>query len=310
MTTRAPRPCRTHRLAGDQPTSALGPVTGALFAALLAGCASAGGCNSARFTSERSTRLTAAAESSLRIENQVGDVRVVADPTASEVTMELTLIGKGSTQARAEEALAEITYAVQDPAGDTGVTATAKHPTNGGGWHGKQWEVRWVVTAPPGVKIEISDDVGDVTVVGFERGASVSTDVGDVRVMGVLGGVTVKTDVGDALVNAAGPVEVVTQVGDVNLELIGESASIRAESDVGDVHVVVPTAWSGSVSGGSDVGGVSTSIPGLSARREEHGSGSKVSGTIGAGGATARATLKADVGSITIEQREVKRVMN
>lgn len=298
---------RAHALSNDKPAHALGPVTGAIFAALLAGCASAGGCESAKFSSERTTKMTAAAESSLRIENQVGDIKVVADPAATQVTLELTLIGKGSTQAKAEEALNEIVYTVTDPPGDTGVTAVAKHPTNSG-WNNKQWEVRWVVTAPPTVKIDVDDAVGKVTVVGFERGASVSTDVGDVRVSGVMGGVNVRVDVGDAVVNAQGPATVITNVGDVSVEMIGEPAEVRAEADVGDVHLVVSPAWSGKVTGGSDVGSVRTSVPGLSARSAEYGSGSKVSGVIGAG--VANATLKADVGSITIEQREVQRVMN
>ncbi|MFM9958866.1 MAG: hypothetical protein ACKVZJ_12410 [Phycisphaerales bacterium] len=289
----------------------LGPVTGALFATLLAGCASAGGCESAKFTSERTSKLTAAAESSFRIENQVGDVKVVADPSATEVTMELTFIGKGATQAKADEALNEINFAVTDPPGDTGVTARAKHPTNSG-WNNKQWEVRWVVTAPPGVKIEVTDDVGEVTVVGFNNGANVSTDVGDVRIVGVMGGVTVKTEVGDATVNAQGPATVTTNVGDVRLELIGPPGAadaFKAQSDVGNVHVIVPTAWSGNVTGGSDVGSVKTSIPGL-ATRGDSGSGARLAGRIGSGASSTSATIKADVGSITIEQRDVARATN
>lgn len=291
--------------------SSLGPITGAIFASLLmTGCAvGASGCDEAKYTATSTKTLTAAAESSLRIENMVGDVKVVADPAATGVTMELTLIGKGSTQTKADEALREIILDVNDPAGDTGVTASAKHPS-AGGWNGKNWEVKWVVTAPPSVKIDVSDDVGNVTVVGFERGAKVATDVGDVKVSGVLGGVVARADVGNAVVNAQGPAEVTTNVGNVRLELLGESTNVRASADVGNVHLVVSPQWNGKVKGKSDVGGVTSVVPGLSARADM-GGGGEISGTVGTGapgGATA--TLTADVGSITIEQRAVTRATN
>jgi hypothetical protein len=297
------------RNANPSHASTLGPVTGAIFASLMmTGCAvGAGGCNEAKFTAQQTRTLTASAESSLRIENMVGDVKVVADPAASGVTMELTLIGKGTSQAKADEALRDIELNVNDPAGDTGVTATAKHPSNGGGWSGKQWEVRWVVTAPPSVKIDVDDDVGNITIVGFERGAKVSTDVGDVKVSGVMGGVVARTDVGNAVVNAQGPADVTTNVGNVRLELMGESSNIRASADVGSIHLVMPPEWAGKVTGKSDVGEVKTVVPGL-ATKSDMGGGGRVSGNVGSGSSSA--TLSADVGSITIEQREVKRALN
>lgn len=288
--------------------SSLGPITGAIFASLMmTGCAvGAGGCEEAKYSSKSTKTLTAAAESSLRIENMVGDVKVVADPSATGVTMELTLIGKGTTQAKADEALREIVLDLNDPAGDTGVTASAKHPSNGG-WNGKNWEVKWVVTAPPSVKIDVDDDVGSVTVVGFERGAKVKTDVGDIKISGVMGGVVARADVGNAVVNAQGPAEVSSDVGNVKIELIGESHNVRATADVGNVHLVVSPGWNGKVKGKSDVGGVTSVVPGLSARADM-GGGGEISGTVGNGGATA--TLSADVGSITVEQRAVERAVN
>jgi len=296
------------RNANPSLTTRLGPVTSAIFSSMLmTGCAvGTGGCNDAKFSSQRSQILTAAAESSLRIENSVGDIKVVADPAATGVTMELTLIGKGSSQQKADEALNEIFLDINDPAGDTGVTATARHPSHSG-WSGKQWEVRWVVTAPPSVKIDINDDVGSVTIVGFERGAKVHTDVGDVRISGVMGGVTVRTDVGNAVINAQGPADISTDVGNVRIELLDDSRPIKVTADVGNVHIVVPPTWGGTVKGTTDIGGLNSGVPGLNISPDRSGGG-RISGAIGSG--TATAELRSDVGSITIEQREVARATN
>jgi len=298
------------RNANPSLTSRLGPVTSAIFSSMLmTGCAvGTGGCNDAKFTSQRSQTLTAAAESSFRIENSVGDIKVVSDPGATNVTMELTFIGKGSTQQKADEALSEITLNINDPEGDTGVTATARHPSHSG-WSGKQWQVRWVVTAPPSVRIDINDDVGDITVVGFDRGVKVSTDVGDVRISGVMGGVTVRTDVGNAVINAQGPADISTDVGNVRIELLADSQPVKVSTDVGNVHIVVPPSWAGTVKGSADVGSVNSAVAGLTVNPDRSGGG-RISGTIGPAPGTATAELKSDVGSITIEQREVARATN
>lgn len=284
----------------------LGPVTAGLYGAILAGCATGGaGCGGTPFESRRAEVLTAPAEAVFTLENTVGDVRVVADPAATQVRMEVTRIGKGSTQQKAAEAVDELRFDLIDTPGNDGVVVKTIQPTHR--WSSeKQYAAEWVITAPPGTRIVVTDDVGDVTVVGFQNGVRAQTDVGDLRIAGVSGPVTASSDVGDIHVNADGPAEVSSDVGDVRVEIFGSAAvPVKVVSNVGDVHVVLPPAWAGTVDGRTNVGGISGAAPGVARKGDRNGSGGSLVGAIGTGGASL--TARADVGDLTVDVRQVAR---
>lgn len=251
---------------------------------LLTGCTTMGGCNSAAFQSKATQTVTVKAEKAFTLTNSVGDVKIVADPSATSVRCEAVKIGKGSSPAKADEALAEIKLTTTDGPADDDAGARAEQPSGGGGWSGKQWEVQWTITAPPGTRIVVKDGVGDVTVSGFVAGADVKSGVGDVSV------------------EARGPVKAHSDVGDVKVVVAGEEAAgVEAVSDVGDVSVTVPLSWRGRVNLDSSVGDVSSNVAGLSGSGRHQATGGSVSGTVGGGDSTGpQLKARANVGNVTL----------
>lgn len=289
----------------------LKPSIRAAFAAasaggLMTGCVGMSGCDSSRYTTRQAQTVTIAAERVFTLDNRVGDVTIVSDPAATAVTCELVKVGKGSTQANADQALSEIRVDTSDGPGDSDAKARAATP-DGSGWTGRQWEVKWTVTAPPGTKIIVVNKVGDVKVRGFAAGAEITSGVGDVDVTEVTGGVSVTGNVGDVTISGDGALSAASDVGDVRVTALGGSArDITAKSNVGDVVVTLPPAWSGRVSAGTGVGKVTSSLAGLSERPagKRYGSGSSVEGVIGAGdgGEAGSVTVSANVGDISLSK--------
>ncbi len=219
---------------------------------LLAGC----GWGPKFRVSEDDSFLGAADCRVLLIENDVGDIQVLADPDAYEIRAEVVKTGLGRSMTQAEDALHEIDIEFSpDPRDGSVFNAIVHHPKRR---HGKAYEVDWTITAPPHLTIQLTNDVGDVDVDGFQEGVEIKNDVGDVVVYGSSGGLTITNDVGDVTAEGSGEIWVRTDVGDVVVEVLEvTNADITARSDVGDAVVYLPRGWEGEITAETDVGGVS-----------------------------------------------------
>lgn len=99
---------------------------------------------------------------------------------------------------------------------------------------------RLEASVPRGVVLELSGRMGDVSAERLEA-VRLDTNIGDIRVREVAGPVVVATDVGDVAVSQAeGGIEVHTQVGDVWLEPNSDQAPVLAQTDIGDITLIVP----------------------------------------------------------------------
>ena len=231
-----------------------------LYGLWVAGLAAAGlmaGCGPHSFRVTETVRLTAGADqlSRLQVKNQVGDVRIVGDPSAKEVVAEVTKIGKGINPAEAARALDEIELSLSPKSSSGGdLQAVATHPRQSGV---HSWEVDWHITAPPGLALAVATGVGDVRVEGFDQGASVSTGVGEVVLQNIRGKVVASSGVGDLVADGlAGPVELDTGVGDIRLGELSGSSDLRASTGVGSVRATLPLCAKGRLTVGSGVGSV------------------------------------------------------
>lgn len=93
---------------------------------------------------------------------------------------------------------------------------------------------------PRRVALEFSGRMGDVSAKRLSA-VRVHTNLGDVSVSDVSGPVVVSTDVGDVVVAAAGgATEVNTRVGDIWLEPEPGSAPLFAQTDTGNITLVLP----------------------------------------------------------------------
>lgn len=241
------------------------------------------GCGTPYATRDHMTLSAPRPTQKLVVDNSVGRVTVNAEPSASEVRAEIIKIGKGCSQHEADAAADEIEVTLAAATDEDGVVrAEAKHP-NGNSI--RNYEVEWKITAPPDVDIDVTNDVGDLRVTGFQKNISLTNDVGDafvnsdpadeviggtVRVSTGVGdihalqarqGLTARTGVGDIIAMAGGPVDVQTDVGDVSLKLLPTTAdTVRVSTDVGDVHLYLAPAQEGNILADCDVGDVRLSI--------------------------------------------------
>lgn len=256
----------------------------------------------------------------LLVDNSVGTIRVSADETAGEVRAEITKVGKGYSEQVAQAALDEINVRLEVTDNGSTVRATAEHPQ---GSSGRNYEVAWVITAPPQVDVDVRNDVGDVHVKGRLKAISiknsvgdatvssgpapamisgpiqVTSAVGDVHVHGGSAGLTVESDVGDVHATAGGNVNIRSDVGDVTLKLLPAQAdSVRVSTDVGDISVFLSPQQQGRIVADCDTGRIRMNITGSQVKelreREHH-----ASARLGDAGAPV-IDLTADVGSITI----------
>lgn len=234
------------------------------------------GCGTPFQTNTHVTLTTPSPTDRLVLRNLVGEVTLKADDGATEVCAKIVKTGKGATLAEANGASEEIEITLApDPADGTTVIAEAKHP-KGSGF--RQYEVRWDVTAPPGLRIEVENGVGDLRVERFAKEISLRNGVGDAIVRGdpanppagpvkivsgvgsvhvdrTRGDLTVKTDVGNIHAMAGGNVELQSNVGSVCLKLLPSTAeTVKVSTDVGDVRVYLTSEQQGRIVADCDVG--------------------------------------------------------
>ena len=249
------------------------------------------------FKSTQRVSLTAEVPSQrLRIVGTVGDIIVRAEPGAEAVEAIITKVTRGASQERADEALDEIqvSFETQDKDGTT-VLASSSHPWSSGT---ASYAVRWEVTAPPELTVEIETSVGDVRVEGCTGAVSVAGGIGNVVVVGAkgsgasLGPVTITNSVGDVRVDqvteelrasagiggirasASGKVDLKTSVGDVRLRLLqGSSDDVLVRTSIGDIHIAMPDGWKGKILADADIGSTSAHLGSLfmgSVRHRRH----------------------------------------
>lgn len=173
----------------------------------------------------------------LVVRTDFGDIIVRSDANATEIRAEATLIGKGSTPAEAEKALGEIRVSLEPREGEsTIVVAAGEHPRGG---LTRRYAVQWRITAPPDIVIEARTEFGDVEVDRFDSGVTIETAFGDIEA------------------DAAGPIELVTAFGDIELRVrAGNPGDVRVATEFGDVDVVLPPDRTGRVLADTDFGSV------------------------------------------------------
>ncbi len=238
------------------------------------------GCGTPFATRDHLTLSAPRPTDRLVVDNSVGRITVKADPAATEVKAEIIKIGKGCNQHEADQAVADIEVSLANA--DGVVRAEAKHP---GGTGIRGYEVQWQITAPPDVDIDVTNDVGDLHISGFQKNISLKNDVGDavviadpadgepggmvkvttgvgsIRADNARNGLTATTDVGNIFALAGGAVDLRSDVGSVSLKLLPTTAdTVKLATDVGDVRIYLTPDQQGSILADCDVGDVRLSI--------------------------------------------------
>ncbi|MCH8913489.1 MAG: hypothetical protein IIA33_07985 [Planctomycetes bacterium] len=183
----------------------------------------------------------------LLVRTDFGDITVRSDANATEIRAEATLIGKGATPAEAKKALREIKATLATDHRNSGIVrAEAEHPK---GKLTRSYEVRWHVIAPPNIFVDARTSFGDIDVGRFDRG------------------LTIKTAFGDIEADAAGPIDLKSNFGDVELYIrAGDIGDVKAVTEFGNVDVRLPMNRAGRLTADTDFGSVDAHIEGMSMR--------------------------------------------
>jgi hypothetical protein len=277
--------------------------TATVFGALLISGAATGGCAfpSMKVSEDRVVTAPLGAERFV-LKGDVGDVTLVSSDTVSEITAAVHVVGKGTTQAKAQEVLDHLEIVFRYDADRPGLLIAgvelprmySKNPYGA--------EVDWEIVMPSGVSIDLSTDVGDVDATGFVLGARASADVGDITLTDCRGDVDAHTDVGDIRVSTDGAINAKSDVGDVRITLLGGNAGdLIASTDVGDVVVDIPVDRVGHVHASTDIGRVSSSFDGMDAEIHKNKKGTLIADL--GGKSDPKIDLRTDVGSVRVKTR-------
>lgn len=118
------------------------------------------------------------------------------------------------------------------------------------------------VRVAPGTALDLSTDVGDITIDGITNAMALETDTGDIVARNTGGSVSATTDVGDIRVSGSPTsVTATTDTGKVDLVLDQAISRTEGRSEVGDVFVDVPDNGSYNVEASTGVGENTVNVP-------------------------------------------------
>jgi hypothetical protein len=183
----------------------------------------------------------------LVVHSRFGEVIAHADPGATEVKVEATKIGRGTSPTEAREALKQIQLRLGPQDGQTGtVVASAEHPDSSAT---REYQVEWRLSGPPDLAVEIRSDFGDVEARGFT------------------GGLTVYSDFGRLRATAGGRIDLSSDFGNVELSLLPENPDdVRVRTDFGDVRLWLPASPQGRLVADTDFGSVNVHLEDMTYR--------------------------------------------
>jgi hypothetical protein len=223
-------------------------VTAMLVSLLAAGCQFGGNALKAEFTRGEELTEPVAGITMLEIRTDVGKIDLEATDVA-EIRVQAEIKVKAATEERAEELAKEVRI-VLEPFGETLAIKVLK-PT---GFGRNQLCVDFTITAPAGLALKCTSNVGEISTTGFTGQIEAATKVGSIICMGLHGSVDLQTDVGDIQAEyapdapAAIHANASTNVG--SIELAGPkdiSAELTAEANLGSIDTDRPLTITGNL---------------------------------------------------------------
>jgi hypothetical protein len=219
-----------------------------LSALLLAGCVIHTGEFRARFSRSEDLTVPLANVTALNVTTNVGTIRLdAAEVDTVHIAAEVKV--KAATEERAQE-LAEEVRILAEPAGQT-LTIKALKPSDLGR---NQLSVDFTITAPAGLAVDCTTNVGDIRITGSTQRVKASADVGRIHCTGLRDEIDLRTNVGDVQADYAGDapaalnVTMTTNVG--NIDFAGPqdiSAHLTASANVGSISTDRPLSVKGSM---------------------------------------------------------------
>jgi len=107
---------------------------------------------------------------------------------------------------------------------------------------GSTCEVHYRVQVPTGVEVSVRTDAGDLIVRDLDGAVDLNSDAGDMYLSGLSGEVVAYTDAGniEGTDFSSGSVDVTSDAGDLHLEFEQAPDEVSAQTDAGDIVVLLP----------------------------------------------------------------------
>ncbi|MGY5763652.1 DUF4097 family beta strand repeat-containing protein [Brachybacterium sp. DNPG3] len=184
--------------------------------------------------------------SSLTLDVDVADVRIVRDAEADEVTV--ALVADGAT--RLPETEESVRATMRDDGTASAPDLTIRQPVRTGPipWVHDARDVLVVVPADLALDLDLTSDLGNVEAEGPFGSLLVVSSLGDVDLTGV---------------STTGIVDVSADMGSIRADIDGgRAADIALRSSLGDVDLVVEEGTSGAIEAYADTGSMTVQVPG------------------------------------------------
>ncbi|TCP54760.1 putative adhesin [Tumebacillus sp. BK434] len=210
------------------------------------------------------------------LENNVGQIKVTADPKATKVTVKwVKKLNTTDSKEAAEQRLEELQIGINRVENETLNVAS-------GGYYEENWlkrfRIDYELIVPPTLAVELHSKVGDITTVGLQGDLRVVANVAKIDIDGFKGTLNVKNNTGAISIKggqAIRELEVNSNVGALTVQL-AEQANVTVDAK-------------------TNVGALDSQFP-LNERRT--GPSKSVQGQIGQGGG--QVNLNTNTGSIVI----------
>lgn len=196
---------------------------------------------------------------SLALSTDVGEVRVLHSTEVDQVT--LALVENGSTALPAAGSQVRAYIEERGDAGESEVEVRQPSGPTVVPWEEERHELLLLIPDDLDLALEVSSDVGDLTIDGEFTSLSAQSDVGAVRLNSITapGGLTVDSNLGEVEIELEGPapdfVEVTTSLGTVDLLLpMDASGDVSVSSEMGNIEITAPGSSRWIIDADSDLG--------------------------------------------------------
>ncbi|ASS74903.1 hypothetical protein CIG75_07860 [Tumebacillus algifaecis] len=216
----------------------------------------------------------------IRLENNVGQIKVTADAKATKATLKfIKKLNTNEAKSEAEAKLKQVAIDVNTTDGEILHVQASQYYSNS--WM-KQFRVDYELIVPPTMAIELNTKVSDITTVGMLSDLSVEANVAKIDIDGFKGKLSVKNN-----------------TGAISIKGGQEIKEVEVSSNVGALTLQLPEKANLNVDAKTNVGALDSEFQ-LNERRI--GPSKSVQGKIGSGGG--QVTLSTNTGAISIVKQK------
>lgn len=242
-------------------------------------------CGRNGFEAFKTATLEYGAASKLTVENPMGDIEVIADPTVTGIKAEVRITCIAKTEEAARTGVDRVTVSLGASPSDVNTAlAKATYPEENEE-RDECASVDWTIRLGSGTALFIDVGMGDLLVKDMRGATELKTGMGDIDIKGLSSELCAVTGMGDINAVCNGPAKLNSGMGDVELKLDSDVArECTLSSGMGDVVISLRPGLSFELEASSGMGELEIEYPRSGSKGRIVQSEQSLKGTFGAGG--------------------------